>query len=279
MPSFFKRNKSLVVLSILIFLQLVLISIQVPLGERENYFEKAVFVVFSPLQHGIVSFFQGIGAFWEGYFSLRKAHKQNEEMRREIFSLSQENRLLRNALEQYKSENEIDEFLGEMYPNILHARVVGLDASNYYKSVMINRGSLNGVEKNMVVLDKFGNLVGRVIGPISLNEARVQLITDKDCGVSVFTEKEKVLGILSGDGKGSCRLEHVVSTDEDVSVGENLYTTGYDSIFLPGINVGRILSITPTADLFKSVAVKPYFEFRNLDQLAVIRMPAKDIFK
>jgi rod shape-determining protein MreC len=278
MSSFFKKNKSLVVLSVLIFLQLVLISIQVPVGEGENYFEKAVFEVFSPLQHGIVSFFQSIKGFWKAYFSLRKAHNQNEEMKQEIFSLSQENRLLRNALEHYKNEVEIEEFLGEMHQNILHARVVGLDASNYYKSVTINRGTLDGIKKNMVVLDKFGSLVGRVIGPISLKEARVQLITDNDSGVSVFTEKEKILGILSGDGKGSCKLEHVVSTEENVSVGENLYTTGYDSIFPPGINVGRIIAVIPTSDLFKQVAVKPYFEFRHLDQLAVILIQAKDIF-
>ena len=278
MPSFFKKNKNLVVLSALIFLQLVLISIQVPLGEQGNYFEKAVFVLFSPIQHGIVSFFQYVGELWKGYFALRKAHNENREMKQEIFSLSQENRLLRNALQHYKNEKEIEAFLGEMHKNVLYARVIGIDASNFFKSVMINRGSLDRIERNMVVLDKFGNLVGRIIGPIALKEARVQLITDNDCGVSVFTEKHKVLGILSGDGKGFCRLDHVVSTDENVSVGENLYTTGYDSIFPPGINVGRITSITPTSDLFKKISVSPYFEFRHLDQLAVIRTQAKDIF-
>ena len=278
MPSFFRKNKNLVVLSALIFLQLVLISIQVPLGEQENYFEKAVFVLFSPVQHGIVSFFQTIGGFWKRYFALRDAHKENAAMKQEILSLSQENRLLRNALQHYKNEKEIEAFLGEMYKNVLYARVIGIDASNFFKSVMINRGSLDKVEKNMVVLDKFGNLVGRIIGPIALKEARVQLITDNDSGVSVFTEKDKVLGILSGDGKGFCQLEHIVSTDENVSVGENLYTTGYDSIFPPGINVGRITSITPTSDLFKKIIVKPYFEFRHLDQLAVIRLKAIEIF-
>jgi rod shape-determining protein MreC len=278
MPSFFIKNKNLVVLGILIFLQLVLISIQVPLGEQENYFEKAVFVLFSPIQHGIVSFFHSIGRLWKGYFALREAHNENEEMKQEILLLSQENRLLRNALKHYKSEKEIEAFLGAMYQNVLYARVIGIDASNFFKSVMINRGSLDKIERNMVVLDKFGNLVGRIIGPIALNEARVQLITDNDCGVSVFTEKDKVLGMVSGDGKGSCQLEHVVSTDENVTVGENLYTTGYDSIFPPGINVGRITSITPTSDLFKKITVRPYFEFRHFDQLAVIRMKAIDIF-
>ena len=111
MSSFFKRNKSLIVLAILIFLQLVLISIQIPLGANENYFEKAVFVLFSPVQHGIVSFFQSIGGFLKGYISLRDAHVENEELRREIFSLSQKNRILRNALEHYTNEKEIEALL------------------------------------------------------------------------------------------------------------------------------------------------------------------------
>jgi len=278
MSSFFKKNKSLIVLALLIFLQLFLISLQIPLGAQENYFEKAVFVLFSPVQHGIVSFFESIGGFLKGYISLHDAHVENEKLRQEIFSLSQKNRILRNALEYYKNEEEIETLLGEVYPNILHARVIGIDPSNTFKSVMINRGSLDGIEKNMVILDKFGNLVGRVIGPIAFKEARVQLITDTDCGVSVFTEKNKVLGILSGDGKGSCVLEHIVSTDENVTEGENIYTTGFDSIFPPGINVGRIISITSTSDLFKKIIVNPYFEFRYLDQLAVIRSQALVLF-
>ncbi|MBN1222682.1 MAG: rod shape-determining protein MreC, partial [Candidatus Aminicenantes bacterium] len=154
MPSFWQKNKSIFVLVILVVLHLILISVQVPIGEEENYFEKAVFVISSPIQHGIVSFAQGLGNIWKGYFDLRKAHIDNERMRKDQFFLSQENNLLKNALKHYKTEKEIQELLKRIHDKILYARVVGLDASNYNRSVIINKGSLDGIGKNMVILDK-----------------------------------------------------------------------------------------------------------------------------
>jgi len=278
MPFIWQKNKSFIILAILIVLQLVLVSVQIPLGEEGNYFERAVFVVFSPLQHGIVSFAQGIGNVWKSYFSLRKAHVENDELKKELFFLTQENNLLKNALKNYKTEKEIMELLQKLNQNILYARVVGIDASNYHKSVIINKGSLDGITKNMVILDKSGNLVGRIIGPISLKEARVQLITDNECGVSVFTEREKALGILKGDGKGDCKLDYILSTDRDVFEGDSLITSGFDGIFPPGLAVGEIVSISPTEELFKEIKVRPHFEFRHLDQLAVIMVESKDLY-
>ncbi len=278
MPVFWQKNKSFLILAILIILQLVLISIQIPLGEEENYFERTVFVIFSPIQHGIVSFAQGIGNVWKSYFNLRKAHVENEEMKQDLFFLTQENNLLKNALKNYKTEKEIMELLQKLNQNILHARVVGIDASNYHKSVIINKGSLDGITKNMVILDKDGNLVGRIVGPISLKEARVQLITDNECGVSVFTQRDKALGILKGDGKGGCKLHYILSTDRNIFEGDSLRTSGFDGIFPPGIAVGEIVAISPTEELFKEIKVRPHFEFRNLDQLAVIMIESKNLY-
>jgi rod shape-determining protein MreC len=277
MPFFWQKNKNFIILAILIVLQLILISVQTPLGEEENYFERAAFFLFSPLQHGIVSFAQGIGNIWTSYFDLRKARDENEEMRKELFFLTQENNLLKNALKNYKTEKEILDLLQRLDRNILHARVIGIDASNYHKSVMINKGALDGIKKNMVILDKSGHLVGRIIGPIALKESRVQLITDNECGVSVFTQKEKALGILKGDGKGGCKLAYILSTDQNVFEGDNLITSGFDGIFPPGIAVGEIVAITQTEELFKDIRVKPHFEFRHLDQLAVIMVESKDL--
>jgi len=278
MPVFWQKNKSFIILAILIVLQLVFISVQIPLGEKENYFERTVFVVFSPLQHGIVTFAQGIGNVWKSYFDLRKAHIENENMKKELFFLTQENNLLKNALKNYKNEKKIMELLQKLNQNILIARVIGIDASNYHKSVIINKGSLDGITKNMIILDKSGNLVGRIVGPISLKEARVQLITDNECAVSVFTQRDKALGILKGDGKGACKLHYILSTDRIVFEGDSLSTSGFDGIFPPGIAVGEIVAISHAEELFKEIKVRPYFEFRNLDQLAVIMIESKDLY-
>jgi len=278
MPVFWQKNKSFLILALLIVFHLVLVSVQVPLGEDKNYFERTVFVIFSPIQHGIVSLGQGVGNVWKNYFDLRKARSEKEAMEKEFFFLSQENTLLKNALKNYKTEKEMLELLKKIHQNILYARVIGLDASNYHKSVIINKGSLDGIQHDMVVLDKEGNLVGRVVGPISWKESRVQLITDNDCAVSVFTRREKALGILKGDGEGACELHYILSTDINVFEEDILDTSGFDGIFPPGIKVGEIESVDQTGDLFKEIKVRPYFEFRDLDHLAVFKIQVKDLF-
>lgn len=280
MPFSLKVKKSLIVLIILIFLQLVLISLQIPLEEK-NYFERAIFTVFSPIQHGIVSLFSKMADIWHSYFYLRDVETQNQKLRKEIFSLRQENNLLRDALQKLRDEKEMKEKLQELHENILAAQIIGLDSGNIYKSIIINRGSLDGLKRNMVVLDKYGHLLGRVVGPISIKESRVQLITDPESGVSVYSQKNRVPGILSGDGDGECLLKYILASlpkSEDVIRGETLLTSGFDGIYPSDILVGEIISIAPTTSLFKEIKVKPYFDFRHLDLVAVLLRNPSEIF-
>jgi len=277
MPLFLREKKSLTVLTALIFFQLVLISLQAPLGQEQNYFEKAIFAVFSPIQHGTVSFVRKIGNLWKKYFYFQNVQSQNQRLREEIFILQQENNLLQNTLRRFRGEKEIQDNLLAIRENILVAQVIGLDASNYYKSLVIDKGSLDGLKKNMVVLDGKGHLVGRTIDPISLKEAVVQLITDTESGVSVFTE-ERVMGVLTGDARGRCFLNYILATTRDISIGEEVVTSGFDGIFPSGIKVGKIISITERGPLFKGVKVQPHFDFRQLYQVAVVKIDPKDLF-
>ncbi len=278
MPLFLREKKNLLIFIALIFFHLMLISLQVPLGNEQSYFEKGFFSVFSPVQHGIFSFFGSIGKLWKNYFYFRNVQTQNQRMREEMFLLRQENNLLRNVLQKLKSEKEIEENISKIHQNILPAQVIGLDASNLYKSATINKGSLDGIKKNMVVLDKDGNLVGRIVGPVTLKEARIQLITDNESGVGVFSQINKVMGVLSGDANGLCSFNYVLVTEPGISDGEEVVTSGYDGIYPKGIKIGKIISMEDTTSLHKEITVKPYFDFRYLDQLAVITIDLTDIF-
>lgn len=263
-----KRSKQIIFLSLILF-HLLLISIQVPLGFEKNFFEKTVFSLFSPIQHGFSFLFRQIGNLWNNYFYLSKVQKQNKKLEKEIFSLRQENNLLRRALQKLKDRRNIEDFISNVQSSFLVAQVIGIDASNAYKSISIDKGSLDGIKKNMVILDRKGSLVGRVIDPISLKEARVQLITDNESGVGVISEKTKVKGVLKGDAKGRCFLKYIYAT-QDVSVGEELLTSGLDRIYPSGIKVGTIVSVTTADPLFKTIQVKPSLEFSDLEMVVVI---------
>jgi rod shape-determining protein MreC len=129
----------------------------------------------------------------------------------------------------------------------------------------------------MVVLDGKGRLVGRVVEPVASRESRVQLISDEDSGVGVLTERFRVVGVLQGDAQGKCRFKYVVKTNREVIVDEEVLTSGLDGIYPSGLPVGRIVSITESADLFKEIVVEPYFDLSDLDQVAVFTADLRDL--
>jgi len=275
MPSFLSRRKNLVVLIFLVFFQMILISIQVPLEEEETLLEKMVFAVFAPIQHGVSSVFNGIGSIWTNYFALRDARERSQVLSEENFSLLQENIILRQSLKRYQGEAVLKELYGSLSERVVGARVISLDSVNPYKTVVINRGILDGLTRNMVVLDAFGNLVGRVF-QVDRKEATVQLITDDKSGVSVTTTDDRGLAVLKGRGALMCELDYSLTTDEDPRQGDTLITTGFDHIYPPGIKVGIVTSVYNRPELFKDVYVQPFFRLYRLDRLAVIEVEWHD---
>lgn len=271
MPLWDKRQ-SVVILAGLVVFHLLLISIQVPRGADKSLFEKSVFFVYSPLQRAAVGAVRNVRSVWKDYFDLRGAHKENRELKERLFFLHQENRFLQDRLELFRSEARIRESLERFRDDLIPARVIGIDSANPYRSLVLDKGSLDGVKANMAVCDKFGNLVGRTIGPVSLREAMVQLVTDKESSVNVMSEKGRLVGSLTGTSGPICELRYVLASTTGGEEGEELRTTGHDRIYPAGIRVGAIRSIEkdPSLPLFRKIRVRPFFQFNTLDAVAVL---------
>jgi rod shape-determining protein MreC len=277
MPSFLKKKKNLTILLSLVLIQMILISIQAPLGEEESFFKKMLLSVFIPVQDGVAYFFHGSNKFWRNYFFLHGIQVKNNLLQEKYFLLKHENELLRKALKKYQAEKEVEDIFKQAHKKIIAARIIGLDARNIFKSININKGSADGVKKDMVVLDLNSNLVGRII-TVTLRGARIQLLTDNDAGVSVSSEENKSIGVLSGSGSGLCQVNYILNTDKNLDIGNIIITTGYDEIYPPGIRVGEIISIENLPSLFKMIIVKPYFNLSHSKRLAVIGVTAAEFY-
>jgi rod shape-determining protein MreC len=271
MPRFLKEHRNIVIFAGLLFAQFVLISLQVPLGEEPSYFEKALFVCFSPIQRAVHGLVQGIEGLWNRYLYLRHVEAQNRELRDDLFRLTQKNLALESEVAGLKEARELANRVAELGHPYVIAAVIGRDASNLYKSILINRGARNGLRYQMPVVDKSGSLIGRVINPISPGEAMVQLITDDDSAVGVESATSKVQGILYGDAKGErCWFRYVLATNEQVAEGDELVTSGFDKIYPPGLRVGVISSVRTDGSLFKRIAVRPHLNFKEMRLVAVL---------
>jgi rod shape-determining protein MreC len=141
----------------------------------------------------------------------------------------------------------------------LLADVVARNASPWFKTISIDKGSTQGVFHGATVLSPAG-VLGRVI-TVSPNAASVQLLVDRDSGAAVITEKGRVDGIVSGfqdesDGSPMLLMRYVPSL-ATVTPGELIVTSGLDQLFEKGLVVGTVLRVAEPVGLFKDVWVRP----------------------
>jgi rod shape-determining protein MreC len=271
MPIWEKRRSALILAGLVVF-HIFLISIQIPQGAEKSLFERSIFFLFSPVQRGVTGAVRGVGSLWTNYFDLRGVRGENQKLKMENFFLNQDLRFLEDRLQFFRSAAQVREEMAAFQGTIVPARVIGVDSANPYQTIVLDKGSLDGVAKDMAVCDRLGNLVGRTIEPVSFKETMVQLITDKDSSVSVVSAVAKLTGSVTGRSRAECELRYVLASATGGQSGEELLTTGYDKIYPAGLRVGRIGKIEPdeSSPIFLKIAVEPYFQFNTIDIVAVI---------
>ena len=132
--------------------------------------------------------------------------------------------------------------------------------------MFVDRGSAEGVEKGMAVVTPDG-IVGKVIAAFP-TASQVVLITDPAFAAGVISQKNRVHGILKGQGSGLCRLDRVQS-EEKVEVGEWLYTSGDDRVFPKGIPAGQIKIVRP-GPAFQEIFVEPAGLANGIEELLIV---------
>jgi rod shape-determining protein MreC len=271
MPLWEKRRSALILTGLVVFHGLV-ISLQLPRGSGKSYFERGVFFVYSPVQRLATGAVRGLVSLWDNYFDLRAVRRENAELKRRNFFASQDVRFLEDRLNLAGSEARLRESLAAFEGSIVAARTIGVDSVNPHQSIVIDKGSLDGIARNMAVCDRNGVLVGRTIDPVGLNETKVQLVTDKDSSVSVRSSVAGLTGSMNGLAREVCELRYVLASAGGGQEGEELRTTGYDKIYPAGIRVGVIQSLVrdEKSPIFLKIIVKPFFGFDTVDVVAVL---------
>jgi len=269
---FGEKRRSVLVLAGLTVFHALLITIQVPLGAGTSLFERGVFYLFAPVQRLASGAVRGVGSLWNGYFDLRDARRENSELKRRNFFLAQDVRFLEDRLRFAETEARLRESLAAFEGSIVTARVIGVDSANPYRSVIIDKGSLDGLAANMAVCDRNGSLVGRTVAPVGLKETMIQLVTDKDSSVSVRSVVDGLTGSMTGQSTDTCELRYVLASATGGRPGEELRTTGFDKIYPAGIRVGVIESLTrnEASPIFRSITVTPDLRFDAIDVVAVL---------
>jgi rod shape-determining protein MreC len=222
----------------------------------------------SPFQEFASSSIHFIQNIWRYYFDLVDVSQQNDRLVKALKAANEKNNTLRE-LELSRSRLQgLLEFKPDLKRQVAAAAVVGKDPSPWLKTVVINKGTDEGVQRGMPVVTPDG-IAGLVIDASS-GYAKVLLITDQNSAVDALTQSSRARGIVKGESSGKLRLDYVLRR-HDIVEGDIIISSGLDGVFPKGLRVGYVHEvIKPNSGIFQEVSVTPYVDFEKLEEVLVI---------
>lgn len=232
--------------------------------------------IVAPIQRGLTTVTRPVGNFFSSIADLANLREENNEMRAELDGLRTEVAQARDVVD----ENiELRRHLELDVPWFARPRVTAqivADAPGNYKwAVVIDKGRKEGIRRDMAVVSPDG-LVGKVI-QADAHQATVLLLIDPEAGSSATTEEGSLTGLVSGNGEGQPLSFQFVEKDEDVTVGDRVFTSNF-SIFPRGIPIGYVSAISgDVRSTGFEISVTSYVDFKKLNVLQVILQPGKSV--
>jgi rod shape-determining protein MreC len=263
------RYRRAVILTTALVLSFLLMTLQVRHETAVVTFTRqALLFVVSPFIKVTSATIQGVTATWRDYVDLRALREENKRLQLETTTLK---RRLEQLQDQALETQRLERLLAMRQASraeFLTARVVGKDATNWFKTILLDRGSADGIRRNQPVLAPDG-LVGRVV-EVTPNSARVQLLTDPVSAVGGLIQRTRVTGIVSGNLGAGARVRYLPLM-ADVAVGDEVVTSGMGGVFPKGILIGRITSVErKSGALFQEATLQSAVDLSRLEEVLIL---------
>ena len=218
--------------------------------------------------HGVATIQASVGETWNHYIVLQQVWVENQCLKQEIQQLQgKQNRLREQAI--LAMEFQILSMYQTTAPmTSVPARIIGRNVSNWYKAIVINKGTRDGIHAEMGVITNAG-VVGRVVR-VNPTTSIVLLLSDPNVAITGMIQTSRDEGIIQGTPQGNIHMKYLPPLSP-VQVGDVVVTSGLTDDFPRGLYIGHIQQVTKAAtDLFQSGKITPIVDFSKLEGVLVI---------
>lgn len=251
----------------------LLIGVSVFAGSVLTPVKNVVTMILSPMQKGINSVGNSVFSWNEDIKTKKQLKAENELLQEKLNAMKMQNRILQqDQVELERLQNLLKLKAKYKKYHTVGARVISKGSGNWFEIFAIDKGSKDGIKKDMNVIADNG-LVG-IVYDVTSHSAKVRTIINDTSMVSAMFLKTKDNCIVKGslDTMADGYLE-VVYIDKDAKVknGDELVTSYISSKFNEGITIGKVSDIKlDSTKLTKTARVTPIVDFKHLKEVLVI---------
>lgn len=149
------------------------------------------------------------------------------------------------------------------------ASVIGRDTSPVFQSIIVDKGTDDGVVPGMPV-ESPGGLVGQVYRA-SPQAAQILLLTDNISSIAARLSASRATGMVFGNGTGGPLTMDWIDQEAQVEVGDVVLTSGLGGQFPQDLVIGRVVEVERSeAELFQRATVQPAVDFNALEMILIL---------
>jgi rod shape-determining protein MreC len=225
-----------------------------------------------PLQKAVTVSIRSIRSMWSHYFFLIATEKENDMLKKMLAKTIYDVNLCKETELSNERFRKLLDFKNASGLKSIPAEVIGKDPSQWYKMLVIDKGTSEGVIKGLPVVVPEG-IVGQVIDA-SDHHAKVLLIIDSNSAVDALVQQTRAIGIVKGDSENRCLLNYV-SRKETVNIGDSVVTSGLDGVFTKGFLIGKVTDIILNkSGIFQEIEVSPFVDFDKIEEVLIVFSPS-----
>lgn len=272
--SFFKFKFSDFLFIVLVIISSVMLTFSS--GKFVINFKKIGFSVVSSIEKAFHYVSDGVVNTVNSVGELRKLKKEYnelviklenyEQMQRSNADIRKENERLREQLDFSISLDEKN----------IPAQIISRDLDNAYAYLTVDKGSVNGIKKNMpVVAYQNGNkgLVGKVVS-VGTFTSQIMPIYNLNNMVSARIQQTRDLGLVSGMGSqdNPLKMQYIRKRILDsLHYGDIVVTSGENNNYMKDIPIGTISKISSQAySSTLDIELTPMIDFNRLENVIIV---------
>ncbi|MBN8592604.1 MAG: rod shape-determining protein MreC [Anaerolineae bacterium] len=151
----------------------------------------------------------------------------------------------------------------------LTANVIASDDPNtLLRTIMIDRGSRDGVTRGMAVVTDQG-MLGRVLR-VAAGASQVLLITDPSSAISARLQTSRTQGSVVGDLSGNLTMTFIPLTAQ-VNVGDLVMTSGLGGNLPSDMVLGQVTSVQQfESELYQEATIRSLNNFDTLEIVLIV---------
>lgn len=206
-----------------------------------------------------------------------KKYKKLKEKSDNVDSIIASNDNLKDEVKKLKESLKLNTSLSDRV--LVNATIVYRNIGYWYDEVTIDKGSKDGIEKDMAVVTSKG-LIGKT-SKVSGHSSTVKLLSNDNMNnkisVKIKVKDDYVYGLISKyDSKKNVYTVEGISENVEIPKEADVVTTGMGAIFPSGLLVGKVEKITTdNFDLSKVVEVKSSVNYDNIDYVTIVKRAEK----